>query len=128
MLLRHFRQRAALGCELAGLQREPRDEADGLALTLDEHALPLAVGEVVSVLHGDHRKDAPRPLNLLDGRFRQTGVADLPLALKLADGVELLVLRDLRIDAMQLPQVNALQAQAPQTSFQFLAQPLRASV
>ena len=56
---------ARLG-EVAGGEREPRDEADALLLAVVEHVLGRAVGEVVDVLHRGDREDLLGGLDLLD--------------------------------------------------------------
>src|SRR5207248_8646688 len=50
------------------------------------------------------------------------------LALKLAQGLELLLLRHVRIDAMELIEVDPLELQPLQASVELLAQPLRPPV
>src|SRR5437763_10540247 len=53
---------------------------------------------------------------------------DFPFALKLADDPELVVFRDIRIDPMQLPEIDALQPQPAQAAFESFPQPLRPAV
>ena len=74
--------RAARPGQLAGGQREPRDERDVLALAVVQHVLGGAVGEVVAVLHRDDRGDPPRRLDVLDRHLGQADVPDLALALQ----------------------------------------------
>ncbi len=112
----------------AHLQRVPGDEGDAFARAVVEHFVPLAVGEVVAVLDGNDGEVAPGPLDLLDGHLGEAGVADLSFALKLLDGAELIVFRHGSIDAVQLPEVDALEAEALEAAVQLLAQPFRAAV
>ena len=53
---------------------------------------------------------------------------DFPLALKFADRAELILLGDIRIDAVQLPEIDALEPQAAKTAFQPFAQTVRPAV
>ena len=93
---------ARLG-QLAGGQRELRDEADALLLAVLEDVLGLTVDEVVAVLHRGHLEDLLRRLDLLDGDLGQAEVTDLALVLELLHQPELLLARDLGVDAVQLP-------------------------
>src|SRR2546430_8333423 len=68
-----------------------------------------------------------RRLDLLDGDLRQTEVADLALVLELSHEPELLLARDLGVDAVQLPQVDGLDAEPAHAHEAALAQVLRAS-
>jgi hypothetical protein len=63
-----------------------------------------------------------RVLELLDGDLGQPDVADLAFLDELPDRAELLFGRHLRIDAVQLPEVDAVDSQAAQGPFEALAQ------
>src|SRR5207244_3170129 len=73
---------ARLG-QLAGGQREPRDEADALAPAMVEDVLGLPVNEVKEVLHGRDLEDLLRGLDLLDRDLGEAEVAHLSLVLEL---------------------------------------------
>src|SRR4051794_910038 len=89
--------------ELADVQRIPRDESDVVLLAVLEHRLPFAIGLVVAVLHGRDLEVLPRPLDLLDIYLGQPNVPDLPLALKAAQGVELLALLQTAVEPFAQP-------------------------
>src|SRR5204862_46348 len=93
------------------LQRKPGDKADVLALAVFEDGLPLPFSDVVFVLHRYHWEKAAGSFDLIDVHFRQAGVTNFSFALELLDRAELVLLRHVRIDSMQLPQVDALEAQ-----------------
>src|ERR1700681_803183 len=101
-------ERSRSSRQFAGLQGEPGDEGDVLAVAVVEHLLPFTVGEVVAVLHGDDVEEPACPFDLLDCDFRETGVTDFPFALEVADRSELILFRYLRVDAMQLPEIDAI--------------------
>ncbi len=85
----------------------------------------LAEDQAELVLHADHREDGLGRLDLLDTDLGQTHVADQALALHLGYGAELILTRHGRIDAVQLPQVDALQLQPAQAEMHVLAQIFR---
>src|SRR5438128_12435698 len=125
VLLRDAREHAAAFSKFSGLQRKPRNEADALPRTVLEDALPLPVGDVVSILNGDDSEEAPRALNLIDCDLGQSDMPNFSFALKPLQRSKLLFLRYLWIDPMQLPQINALQSQPFQAALQLFAQALR---
>ena len=100
-------QRAARLGEVAGGEREPRDEPDAVGLAVVEHGLALAVGQVVEVLHGGDRHDRPGRLDLLHRHLGQADVAHLALVDGVLQHAELLLAGHLRVDAVELPQVDA---------------------
>ena len=89
-----------------------------------EHLLGVAVGEVVEVLHGDDRGGLRGFLDLVDDDLGQADVADLALLLERGELAELVGERDLRVDAVQLEQVDALEAEVAQAQLDLLAQVL----
>jgi len=97
--------------EPAGAEREPRDEADAVALAVREHVLAVAVDDIVAVLHGGDGEHLGRRLDVGDRHLAQAGEADDLVIDELADGGELLVARHLRVDAVELPQVDAFDAE-----------------
>src|SRR2546430_17584049 len=89
-----------------------------------EDRLPRPLSQVVAILNRGDRKESSRPLDLLHARLGQPDVPDLPFALKLQERLELLLLRHCGIDAMELIQIDSLQTQPAQASFQLFTQPL----
>ena len=65
-------------------------------------------------------------VEFLDRHFRQADVPDFALLLHVAQNADLLVERNFRVYAVQLVQVNAVQAQAAQAHLHALPQILRA--
>ena len=63
---------------------------------------------------------------MLDRHLGQADVPDLALALQRGQLAELVLERDLRVDAVQLQQVDALEAEVAQVQLDLLAQVLRA--
>lgn len=88
------------------------DEADGLLLAVVQHRLASPVGQVVAVLDRRDREHALGRLDLGDAYLAQAGVPDDLGVEQRLDGVELLAGRHARIDPVQLPQINRLDAQA----------------
>ena len=78
-----------------------------LRLAIVEHVFALAVGEIVEVLHGRRRGRAWRRLDLVDADFAEARMADDAVVDQLLDARELFVARDFRVDAVQLPEVDA---------------------
>ena len=119
---RRLVERSAGLREVAGGEREPRDEADVLASAVVEHRFRAAIGQVVAVLHRDDRHDAPGRLDVRDGDLRQADVANLPLALQIAEDAELVRCGNGRVDAVELEQVDPLDAEPAQAHLAFLPQ------
>ena len=97
------------------------------ALAKVEHVLALPVDEVVAVLHGRHLEVFRGRLDLLDRDLAEAGVADDPLVEQRGDGRELLVARHLRIDAVELPQVDHVDAETPAAEMGLLDEIFRAA-
>jgi hypothetical protein len=55
-------------------------------------------------------------------------MADQPFALELADRLKLLLGRDLGVDPVELPQIDPLQPESPQASFQLAAEEFRPAI
>ena len=102
--------RAGLG-QIAGGQRKPGNEADAVRLAIVEHVLAAAIDEVVAVLHRRDLEDLGGGLDVGDRDFAQAGMADDAVVEQRLDRAELLVARHLRIDAVQLPQIDLLDAE-----------------
>src|SRR5215472_4738504 len=120
-------ERTTLARQLAGGERVPRNEADLLFRAVADHRLARAVGNVVEVLDRRYPKEFPRCLDLLDVDFAQTEMADEPFLLHLRHYAELLVAGNLRIDAMELPQIDPISLQPAQAHQHALPQVLRAT-
>jgi hypothetical protein len=90
-----------------------------------DQRLARSIAHVVQVLHAHDVEDAVRLLELGDAHLGESDMADESLVDELPDGAELLRRRHLRVDAVQLPQVDALDAQSAQRHVQGLAQVLR---
>src|SRR5215472_3911528 len=92
-------------------QREPRDKGDAIALAIIHHVIPLAIGKAVTVLNGNDRNDPAGTLNMLLGHIRQCDEPDFSLALELRQRSHRILERNDWIRAVQLIDVNALQAE-----------------
>ena len=92
----------------------------GLAVL--EHVLVVAVRQVVEVLHADDVDDLAGGLQLLDADLREPDVADLALVDEVLQHPELLLGRDVRVDAVELEQVDGLDVQPAQAHLEALAQ------
>jgi hypothetical protein len=82
----------------------------------------IAIAQVVAVLHAHDPHNLACRLDLLRLHFRQSDVADLALGLQLVQLDDLVLQRELVVDAVQLEKVDGLHAEAPQAHFAFLAQ------
>ena len=76
--------------------REPRDEPDALGLAVVQQVVRGLVGQVVQVLHGDHRHDPAGLLQLVDTHLGEADVPYLAFGTRSARSAELLVGRHLR--------------------------------
>ena len=85
-------------------------------------ASALAGGQVVEVLHRHNLRDLLRGVQLVDVDLRQPDVADLAFLLQLDQLTDLVFERELVVDAVQLKQVDGVDAEPAQTQFRFLAQ------
>ena len=97
--------------EIARGERKPGDEADAVRLAVIQHVFAGAIDEIVAVLHRRDREHLRRGLDLGDRDLAQPGVTDDASSISDLDGVELLVARHLRVDAVQLPQPDLLDAE-----------------
>ena len=113
-------ERAAGACELACRDREPGDEAKIVFGAVVDDVFVLAVAEVVLVLHADDLDDLARLIDLVRLHFREADVEDLALLLQLLDGRERFFDRHFGIDAMKLPEVDALDLEAAEAHLDFL--------
>ncbi len=113
---------ATLREQLPVAEGKPRDEADVVHGAVGEQLLALAQPRVIEVLHADDVEGLLRCLQVIDIDLRQPDVADEPLVDHLGDHAELLIGGHLRVDAMQLPQVDAVDTEATQRHQHALAQ------
>ncbi|MPM10258.1 hypothetical protein SDC9_56586 [bioreactor metagenome] len=119
---------AARPGERARVHRRPRDEPDALGRAEVQHVLAGVVGKVVAVLHRRDREAGGLGCpDLLDAHLGEPDEAYEALVDELLHHPELLLARHFRVDPMQLPQRDLLQAQAAQRHQHALAQVLRAA-
>src|SRR5208337_2434787 len=62
--------------EIAGGEREPGDEANPFGFTVVENVFVGPINQVVAVLHGRHREELARGLDLLDRNLAEPCVTD----------------------------------------------------
>ena len=82
------------------------------------------VGNTIAVLHSNDGHNRASVLNLSNCDFGKANVSDLPFGLQVLKRAELILSRYFVIDAVQLEQVDAVEAQAPQAAFARRAQML----
>src|SRR5208337_3606641 len=87
-----------------------------------ERRLARPVAEIVAVLYGRNREVFRRRLDLRDIDFGEASAADHPVPEQRLDRVELLVRRHARVDAVQLPEVDGLNAKPPAALVRLLDQ------
>ena len=87
-----------------------RQEREPVAFAPSDHGLVLAVGDAVPVL--DRGDDPPRALELDDVDVREPDVADLSLGAEGGREPDRLFQRDVRVDAVELVEVDPLVAEA----------------
>ena len=121
-------KRAARLGQLAGGEREPGQECDPGLLAEPEHVLGGAVADVVVVLDRDDRHDLLGALDLLDVDVGEADVADLALVLELGQRADRVLDRHLRVDRVQLVEVDPLELQPPQRVLAAALEPLRPAV
>ena len=95
--------------ERSHAHRGPRHEPDATGLAGIEHVRCPLLGLVEAVLNGRDVDQLTRSLELVDGHLGDPGEPDLALVLELADDSELLLEGHLGIDAVKLPEVNAIE-------------------
>jgi hypothetical protein len=105
-----------------GGQREPGDEADGVGGAIVDHRLAGAVVEIVEVLDAGDREHLAGRLDLLDADLAEARMLDQAVLQHIGVDTELLVARDLGVDAVQLPEGDLFQLQPAQAHQHALAQ------
>ena len=103
--------------QLAGLEWKPRNEADVVGVAIRQHRFTAAVREVVAVLHRRHRKYPPSGFDVGHRDFAQPRMANDAVVKESAHSAELFVARDSRIDSMELPEIDLLDAESPEAAF-----------
>ena len=89
-------------------KRHPGDKDKLLALAEREDIVPGAVAQAVAVLHGDDRGYRPRSRQLLEADVADADLAHLALCLQLGQRADRLFERDLRINGMQVVELDPL--------------------
>src|SRR5262245_20936930 len=117
-----------LRADTSGVERKPWNEREVIALAVIDDFVPLPVDEVVLVLDRDDGYDLARALDGGDVDLRQADVAYEPLTHELGERVELLALGNLRVDSMKLPEIDAVELEAFQASFEHRAKMLGSSI
>src|SRR5437667_2312111 len=102
--------------ELAGGEWKPGDEAELFPGAIIQHVLGISIDQIISILHRNDRRDAPDRFDLLYADFRQPDMADLAIALKIDQRTDLIFHRYLRIDPVQLQQIDSLETQSKETA------------
>src|SRR6185503_21268418 len=103
-------------------------ERQALALAVVHHRIPLPVARVVEVLDGHDRDDAAGGVDVLDADLGETEVTHQAFALEIPKRVELLAGGYLRVDAMELIEVDPVESQTAETAFQLPSQVLGPTV
>src|SRR5207248_5755933 len=96
------RQRTCVFCEFAGPKWKERDKTEVFLGAMFQHFLGASIDQVVSILHGYDRCDAPDRLNLVHPDFGQSNMANLTVALKIDQRAYLIFDRYSRIDPVKL--------------------------
>ena len=113
---------------VAGGQRKPGDESDVFALAVVENGLGGTIEDAVTILDGDDRNDLAGVFDFLHGNFGQADVFYFSLLLQILQSAELILRWEFGIDAMELEEINALEAQAFQAALAGFAQMLGVAV
>ena len=92
-----------------------------MPLAIVEDVFVGPVGEVVFVLHADDVDDRARLGDLLDRHVGQSDVPDLALVAELPQRADRLRERHLRVDPVQLQQVDVVHPQPAQAQLGLLA-------
>src|SRR5258708_3934371 len=101
-------ERTARASEFAGGDREPGDESEIVFRAVVDDVFVLTIAEVVLVLYADNLDELAHLVDLVRLYFREADVEDFALLLQLLDGRERFFDRDLGIDAVKLPEIDAL--------------------
>src|SRR5215203_2953833 len=114
--------------EGSGREREPGNKGQTFAFTVCDLVLPLPIRHIVEVLHRDDWQHFASSLDLGYGDFRESNMPNEPFTLKLSHRLQLLLFGHLRIDPMELPQFDPLQAKSLQALLEIAAQKFRPAV
>ncbi len=114
--------------QVAGGEREPRDEGDVLLGAVVDHLVPMPVAQVVLVLHRGDRQVLAGAADLLDARLREPDEADLALVEELLEDSHLVLEGHVRVDPVELVEIDALELEAAQAPLAGFPQVLRPAV
>jgi hypothetical protein len=114
--------------ERARREREPGDEGEAPRGAGVEHILGTAVLEVEAVLDRDDLGERLGAVELLDADVRNAEVADLALVAQLDQRPERLLERDVRVDGVQLQQVDSLDVESLEAAVDGLEQMIGVAV
>ena len=129
----HLAERVELGFVLGlaeAAQRAPAHEVQTDFRRVFQRIGGVEVDRRVLVLHGDElvAEDAARDVDLLDGSVGDAGLLRHALVHQLLDGFDGLVVRHLRIGAVEVQQVNGVHAERQCALLATTNQVLRATV
>ncbi len=119
---RRLIQRSAGTSEFTGSHREPGNEGDIVILAVLQHRFMLAIEKIVAVLHTDDGNCLLCPLDLGHRNFGEPDVPDLAFLLCFLQSASALFNGHLRVDAMELIQIDSFHAEIAQAHLQFLPQ------
>src|ERR1700694_1503165 len=122
--MHHAVDRTARASELSRRHGEPGYKAKALGFAVSKGVLRLAVGDVVEVLHRHDLHELTSRFDLRDRHLGEAHGGDLSFTDQVRQQTELLFLRDLRVDAMELEQVEPLDAQPAQAHLSLLTEVL----
>ncbi len=105
-------------------QREPGNKGNSIALAIIHHVVPFAIRKAIAVLHGNDWDNFARSLDVLLRDVGQRDQANLAFVSQLSQSFHRCLERDDGIRNVQLIDVDAVQAQSLQTSFNRLAKVL----
>src|SRR5271166_135235 len=107
---RNLIERPAGLSEFTGSHREPGNEGDFVLLAVLQHWLVLAIEKVVAILHANDGCCLASSLNLFYRDLREPDVPDLAFFLRVLQCAQALFNGHLRIDPMELIQIDSLHA------------------
>ena len=102
----HGQSRSVAG-QAARAERMPGNERDPLARAVLQHGIPMAIRDVVLILHGHDREEPAGAIDLRRVNLRETDMAHEAVGAQIAENPELLVFRNRGINAVQLIEIEA---------------------
>ncbi len=117
-------ERPTLASKLSRCQRRPGDKANTLVCTdIDylfglgsRHIFGFTISQIIVVLNADNGHDPLRSCKLIDCDIGEPDMADFPLLSHLGEHTDGDLKRNLRVRAMELIDVDAIEAQTSQTA------------